>query len=419
MNGLRLTFGALAIATAVACTSHAQFLPGSSSYAIRARELGFAKPTPTPHAIIALGRLSGASTKSGMFIRVQLGGERPRPFLFDSGSQGFWMYANVFDPSAKGYKSTGVTAYNQYGSDITYSGTVYTGPISFVDSNIGKLTTQDVPFVVVQTAGCVTGTTCPATPSLDNCPNVFRHQRHAKDAGILCLEEGRKLFGTFGADLEPTVEPKGAKGGPNTAVLYNTLYGLGSWATSFMVNQTQLELGPKPNLYRDFTTILMDQLPKPLPTKLPNEARGWLLHVHLCYHLAGYTKKLVCLPSLFDTGAADMSFRGSPPTTKSVPIYAPCNVLAKGIPATVTVESNGAAGPVLGSFATGYTTNYDAVKFLKPKKGKPDYVNTGLTFFNRNEIYFDGVRGFIGLHALSKPGNIGTSPCSKGAGPEA
>jgi len=43
-------------------------------------------------------------------------------------------------------------------------------------------------------------------------------------------------------------------------------------------------------------------------------------------------------------------------------------------------------------------------------------VNTGLTFFNRNEILFDAVNGRIGLRALSTPGDIGTHVCAMSSG---
>lgn len=61
------------------------------------------------------------------------------------------------------------------------------------------------------------------------------------------------------------------------------------------------------------------------------------------------------------------------------------------------------AGATLASFETGFTENADAI-VVKPSS--PPQVNTGLTFYNYNEVLFDAKRGYVGLRPLNPIGKL-------------
>jgi hypothetical protein len=69
-------------------------------------------------------------------------------------------------------------------------------------------------------------------------------------------------------------------------------------------------------------------------------------------------------------------------------------------------------GTVLGSFNSGYLANWNAVVLATPKPRAPaEDVNTGLTFYNRDEIAFDARLGRIGLRSLSERGRLVQKGC--------
>ena len=146
-------------------------------------------PNPAPaHAIVQLGVNTGV--KPGLNVLMSVGGTPARRFLLDTGSAGFWVY-----PHAIGrYTATRYAVMNSYGSGLMYEGVLAYTTVDFGNG----LVTRKMPVALVQRATCVPGaTTCPATPNQQNCPAV----KPGPNAGIRCLEVGRKLFGTFGAAL--------------------------------------------------------------------------------------------------------------------------------------------------------------------------------------------------------------------------
>jgi hypothetical protein len=301
---------------------------------------------------------------------------------------------------------------NQYGSGIVYNGEVVLTKVSFPATNRGTLATSTVPVVRVTSATCVTGTTCPATVNQRNCPNVAAKPPQDRGrAGIACLEEGRKLYGTFGADLEPTMEPKSASSPSKQEVQFNLLFAIAPWSTSFIIDQTQLQLGPNPKALASFSMISMS--PITLATSLPNNAKPWNAHVQLCFTVGKYLSKPDCRGALFDTGATSIDFQGSPATIPTSAAH--CNYTVQGLRFQMYLPGSGGTYTRLASLATGYVENWTAVGFEKQKKGKKPEINTGLTFFNRNEIFYDALKGRVGLSPLASPGKIGRVTCNTGA----
>jgi hypothetical protein len=406
MTTARIVVAILVSAAVVACASHAQLLPGTSTAPLSA--VRSAAATPAPHAIITLGLIPSSSSKPGLDITLQVGGGPSKPFLFDTGSQGLFIYDNAI---GKSYTATGVKATNTYGSNIVYDGSVVLTTVTFENAN-RKLVTGMVPVVSVDSATCVPNTTCPADYKVAaNCPNVAANPpRIPGVAGIRCLEEGRGLYGTFGADLGPTMEPpvSSAKA-TKQQVVYNLLYGIAPWSSTFIVDQTQLQLGPDPHALGTFKMIAMT--PATLPTALPNGAKPWASHAQICYTISRYVKTPVCRGSLFDTGASDFDFQGKPATIPTDPSH--CEALIKGLKIGMyTPGSTAGAYTQIESLTTGYTSNWNAVVTSKAKTGKKPQVNTGLTFYNRDEIFFDAVHGRIGLSPLAQPGTIGKKLCT-------
>jgi hypothetical protein len=388
----RTLFSVLTLASAVACSSNSVLvtpLHGNSNAAAA---------TAPPRGLVPLH--VNSSDKAGLNVRLRVAGGPIKPFLFDSGSNGLWVYFNAAG-ARKNYTSTHLRARNAYSSGIVYLGTVvYTG-VTFENGYAART----VPVVIVDRASCKKQN-CPADVTPQNCPNVYKH-RPKLHASIYCLEEGRGLWGTFGADLEPAIVPSPsppATAPPNPIVLYNALFGIAPWSTSFIiVAPHELQLGPRDAATANFTYVKMTA--KPLPTTLPNGARSWDRDVTLCFAIGSYLKRS-CVATLFDTGAQDIHFETPGPF--AIPTQsAGCGFVAKGAAFALTRRD----GTSIGSFKTGYSTNYNAVRLATPKPGETPEVNTGLTFYNRDEILFDAARGRIGFLALSGPGHLARSRC--------
>lgn len=353
--------------------------------------------TPAPHGVVPL-HVNGAD-KAGLNLRLQVAGGMPNRFLFDTGSAGLWVYFNAAGPK-KNYKSTHLRATNTYSSGIVYDGTVVRTSVAFENG----FTAASVPVVIVDGASC-TIKNCPAQVTRENCPNVYKHPPH-DHAAIYCLEEGRALSGTFGADIEPALVPSPsppATAPPAPVVLYNVLFGIAPWATTFVVvAPREVQLGPR--AMAGFTYVNMS--PKPLATDLPNGARSWGRDVNLCYTIGSYVKR-TCTATVFDTGAHNIGFQTAAPF--AIPTRAPkCGFVTKGQSFALARRD----GTAIGSFLTGYSANYNAVHLATPKPGKTPEVNTGLTFYNRDEILFDATRGRVGLRALPAPGHLARSGCA-------
>lgn len=86
-----------------------------------------------------------------------------------------------------------------------------------------------------------------------------------------------------------------------------------------------------------------------------------------------------------------------------------CGAVVKGVPLAIYLPKTSTP---LASIVTGYTNNWNLVVVSAQKTGKKPQANTGLTFYNRDEILFDAARGRVGLNALAAPGDIGKCGCN-------
>lgn len=391
----RALFSVVFLASAVACSSYARVAPPvpAAPNAVAA--------TPAPRGLLTL-HLNRAD-KSGLNLRLRVAGGPEKPFLFDTGSESLWVYFNAMGPR-KNYKNTHLHAINRYGSGIVYQGTVVYADVAFEHGYVAA----SVPLVIVDGASCeATKPRCPAAITPKNCPNVYAH-RPKDHAAIYCLEEGRELWGTLGADLSPQLVPSPsppATAPPGPVVLYNVLYGIASWSTTFVVvAPNELQLGPRDAAMANFSYVKMT--PRTFATALPNGAGTWERDVTLCYTIGTHVKR-TCADTLFDTGAHNVGFETAAPF--AIPTQsAGCGFVKKGQSFALTRRD----GTTIGSFVTGYGMNYNAIHLSTPKPGQTPQVNTGLTFYNRDEILFDAARGRIGFHPLPKPAHVARRGCN-------
>jgi hypothetical protein len=181
------------------------------------------------------------------------------------------------------------------------------------------------------------------------------------------------------------------------------LYGIAPWSTSFVVTSSSIELGPRSTEW--FVMLPMTSLAVKSP--LPNGAGGWQRDVTVCYTLgSSVSGKAGCQPTVFDTGASQnvaLQFAVTVKRKKTT-----CGKLVKEDIAFSAAAPGG--GATLASFDTGYDENLDAVS-VKPSS--PPQVNTGLTFYNYNEILFDAKRGFVGLRRLHPAGDLWKTTCAQ------
>jgi len=345
-------------------------------------------PSRPAHALVLLGLNTGS--KPGLNVSMSVGGASTRQFLLDTGSVGLWVYPNAIGR----YSKTHYAVTNSYGSGLIYEGILVYATVDFGDG----LTTGKVPVALVQRATCVKGVkSCPATPNQHNCPGV----KPGRNAGIRCLEVGRKLFGTFGAALSTVPVPSNK---PVTE-LYNVLFGIDQpWAASFIVTPQALEVGPYAT--DGFKMVPMTrELPAPAQP-IPSGAQGWNKGVTLCFRVGRLRN--YCIYSTFDTGAYDVDFL----TAVKLPLrQTPCGERVKsGTP----FEMRSQDGTVLADFDAGEMANWDVISSHVPQ-GRLR-VNTGLTFYNRDEVLFDAANGRVGLRKLAMPGEIARSGCGEDDG---
>lgn len=393
----RTLLALLLFSSAIACSSRASLVPNTDGFA---PSLSYLTSTPPPHATIPL--YHNKREKAGLSLRLSVGGAAVKPYLLDTGSAGLWAYFNAFGP-AKNYMNTHVSVSNTYSSGIIYDGTVVYTSVGFE----GRLVAKSVPVVLVTSASCTKKIkNCPAAVTQKHCASVYKNPPKT-GAAILCLEAGRGLFGTFGADLEPTVVPTPATGAnsPSTQpVLYNVLFGIASWSSTFVITPNELQLGPNPPALRGFEFIKMR--PTAEPTMLPNGALGWKRDVNLCFAIGSYVKRY-CVDTLFDTGATNIHFQTSAPF--AIPTSSPnCGFVVRGQALTLSRPNRA----LMASLKTGYKPDWNAMLLETPKPGKTPEVNTGLTFYNRDEILFDARTGRVGLKSLQTPGHLGQKGCN-------
>ncbi len=376
--------GLVVMAVLAGCGQRQSPIPSSREIALRT-----VASTTAPHARLTLGINTGDDPGLNLTFRVARG--PAEHFLFDTGSAGLWVAYNAM---GKGYTRTPYTMTNTYSSGIVYEGTVVYAPVDFGNG----LVTGPVPLVRVVRASCTAAISdCPAAVNARNCPGISPSAPHA---GVLCIEQGRKLDGTMGADLDVTRVP--AKPKPAKLELYNVLFAIKhSWASRFIVAQTDLEIGPRST--SGFSLVKMKHKSAPVP--LPNGAMAWKRDVKLCYSI-GARVSHYCVDSLFDTGAKDINFQ----TTASIPANTRrCNAALALRGQTFRLRTK--SGKVLASFTTGYLANYNMVRLATPKPNSAPEINTGLTFYNRDAVLFDARSGHLGLRPLSSPGKIGRKGC--------
>jgi hypothetical protein len=341
---------------------------------------------PERDAATSIPLVPNIDRKSGYHVVLSIAGTASRGFLFDTGSGGLWVYANAIAHPKKPVRDLHIETHNQYDSGLYYEGKAVETTIDFGND----LPTETLPFVLVTKAYCVTQS-CTKTYGRGN---VIRR-----------LEKERGLWGTFGADLQP----KPISQGTHVSDLFNLLYGLGSSWTSFAITPTEIEAAPSMN---EFTTIAMD--PGPATHKpLPNGAKSWERDVGVCFKIGDPLIYAGCVPTVFDTGASGVSFRTLEAAKLPAEDTQHCGeILTAGTSFSAITKRR--KGTVLEEFESGTTQNWNEVKLETPEPTASPQVNTGLTFYNRNEIAFDAVHGLVGLRPLHRPVHKFESDCNSG-----
>jgi hypothetical protein len=368
-----LVFVVIALGVA-ACTAHNGFagLPSAGSVGPL---LTNAEPTSIPLT-------ANAGNKSGFHVQLSIAGTPAKSFLFDTGSGGLWVYANTIANPKKPVRDLHIAARNTYGSGLHYDGEVVETTADF-----GNGLSATLPLVRVEKASCVTS----------GCTKLY-----GRGNVILRLEKKRGLWGTMGADLQPTPVSESA----NKSDLYNLLFALGNVWTRFAVTPKAVLASPPDT---GFTTL--DMLPGPKTNQpLPNGAKSWKRDVRVCYSIAKGSIFNGCMTTLFDTGAefgvtfeTDEASKLPTESTKCGSILKSGKLFAANAP--------GESGALLTRFAAGVTQNWNEVRVATPKPSATPQVNTGITFYNRNEISFDAVHGRVGLKPLDPPAHNFESDC--------
>jgi hypothetical protein len=375
-------------------TSVALFAVAALGVAACASQDGFAGLPSTSGAVrglrpnvlpTSIPLIPNGGDKSGFHVQLSIAGTRSKSFLFDTGSGGLWVYANTIAHPKHAVKDLHVAAHNTYGSGLHYDGEVVETTAAFDNGLAATL-----PMVRVEKAYCVTNACT---------------KRYGSGDVIGRLEKERGLWGTLGADLEPIAVSHGS----NKSDLYNLLFALGSVWTRFAVTPEAIVASPPQT---GFTTL--DMLPGP-PTRqpLPNGAKSWKRDVRVCFAIARGSIFSGCESTLFDTGAEsgvtfEIQDADKIPTTSTHcgPILKPGKRFSADAP--------GADGKVLTAFLAGVTQNWNEVHIATPKPSATPQVNTGITFYNRNEISFDAVHGRVGLKRLDPPAHNFESDCNSG-----
>ena len=365
-SGAAVAVGAL---LAAACALRSGFLnvPGSGNAANT--RLANAVPSSIP-------LIHNTGNKSGFHVQLSIAGTKARSFLFDTGSTGLWVYANTIAHPKDPVRDLHIEAKNTYGSGLHYEGEAVETTVDFGDG----LVVKNLPLVRVEKASCVTNS-CIKTYGTGN---VIRR-----------LEKDRGLWGTFGADIQPKPISKAA----HKSDLYNALFGLGNAWTRFAVTPADIEAGPS---LRGFTTLAMLPGPK-TNAPLPNGAKSWMRDVLVCYTISGSSPIYSgCVLTLFDTGADGVTFKTTSAAMIPTRPTEHCGqILTPG--KKFSANGSGTHDKLLTAFTAGVTQNWNEVKIATPEPSASPQVNTGLTFYNRNELVFDAVRGRVGLRSLDPP----------------
>jgi hypothetical protein len=329
-----------------------------------------------------LALVSNSGDKTGYHLQLSIAGTTTRGFLFDTGSGGLWVFANTLSHPQKPVRNLHIPTTNTYGSGLKYVGEAVETTVDFG----AGFPTVKVPLVRVTNAYCVT----------KSCKKKFG------DGNVIdAVEKERGLWGTFGADLEPKQIARGTR----RADLYNVLFALGSAWTSFAVAPGELDASPS---WSGFTVLQLQRGPSTYKP-LPNGAKSWQRDAQACFKIDdGAELYSQCLPTLFDTGASGVSFRTSAAGKLPSQETTQCGLVLK---AGTSFVAQTPSQKLLASFKSGTTQNWNEVRLETPGPTKSPQVNTGLTFYNRNEIAFDAVRGSVGLRRLVPPKHYFESDC--------
>jgi hypothetical protein len=339
-------------------------------------------PNPASSVSIPLGINTG--DKPGYHLTISVAGGNARDVLLDTGSAGLWVYANAIGTS---YRKTAYKVSNSYSSGIVYTGIVVYTHVDFGNG----ISTGEVPVALVQKATCKTGTTCPAQPGSTYCPTV----KPGPNAGVECIEASRKLYGTFGADMTTIDVPNSTA---PVAEMYNVIFGIAQpFAHAFAITPGALVVGDRSLDGATTMPLTADTAPQPLP----NGAKPWKRDVTLCYTIA--TLKNTCYNTLFDTGASDVGFQ----TGDALPVTpSKCgDRVTPGLAFSAATKG----GTLVASFNAGNLTNFNRI--INQKAQSPAQVNTGMTFFNRNVIYYDAKKGIVAIQPLTKPVHVAQQGC--------
>ncbi len=347
--------------------------------ALQPQSLTDAQPSSIP-------LMANTGNKPGFHVQLSIAGTPDKGFLFDTGSGGLWVYANTIAKPRKPVHDLHIAASITYGSGLHYDGEVVETTADFGNGLSARL-----PLVRVEKASCVTS----------SCTKLY-----GSGNLISRLEKERGLWGTMGADLQPIPVSQGA----NKSDLYNLLFALGDVWTRFAVTPKAIVASPPETGFK-----ALDMQPGPMTNQpLPNGAKSWKRDVRVCYSIANGTIFNGCITTLFDTGAElgvtfETNDAGKLPTegTTCGSILEPGEAFAANAP--------GEGGALLTRFAAGVTQNWNEVHVATPKPGATPQVNTGITFYNRNEISFDAVHGRVGLKTLHPPAHNFESNCGTGA----
>jgi hypothetical protein len=346
------------------------------------------QPNPVTSETIPLGINTGS--KPGYHLTISVGGGKARGVLLDTGSGGLWVYANAI---GKSYRKTSYKVSNSYASGIEYKGIVVYTTVDFGNG----IATRELPVALVQSATCdSTNPECPADPGSSYCPTV----KKGPNAGVECIEASRKLYGTFGADMT-TIDFPTSNSTP-VGEMYNVIFGIAQpFAHAFAVTPGALVVGDRSLDGYTKMSLTATTAPKPLP----NGALPWKRDVTLCYSIATLSNK--CYDTLFDTGASNVGFQTDDKLPES---SSHCG--ERVIPGTPFSAAT-ADGTVVASFDAGNVTNGNRI-VTKKAETNPQ-VNTGMTLFNSNVIYYDAAKGIVAIQPLAKPVHVAQKGCGSSA----
>jgi hypothetical protein len=150
----------------------------------------------------------------------------------------------------------------------------------------------------------------------------------------------------------------------------------------------------------------MSSVPESRAQPIPSGAHGGNKGVTLCFRVGGLRN--YCIYSTFDPGAYNIEFLAA----VKLPLkQTRCGERAKnGTPFEMRSQDD----TVLADFDAGEVANWNVISSHMPK-GRPR-VNTGLTFYNRDEVLFDAANGRVGLRKLATPGETARSRCGEDDG---